>query len=184
MFLKIRIFRYILMPDIFRCQIYSDAKYIWCSCFCSCSSQRHRHSTSYLSKLYITHKPRTLFPSQTNPSPYHWTSKDFFLKQNMSQSLSHKGNVLKPFAVFFVWRSGPLEKLHTTEAKNQDSSILLDHFLIFDIWLVFMPSHSSLHIDLHPPVWRSRYESIFFTKPHFEQQPYRNSFKKVNLKMP
>ena len=132
--------------DIFWCQIYSDAKYIWCSCFCSCSSQRHRHSTSYLSKLYITHKPRTLFPSQTNPSPCHWTSQDFFLKQNMSQSLSHKGNVLKTFAVFFVWRSGPLEKLQTTEAKNQDSSILLDHFLIFDIWLVFMPSHSSSYI--------------------------------------
>ena len=140
MFLKIRIFRYILMPDIFWCQIYSDAKYIWCSCFCSCSSQRHRHSTSYLSKLYITHKPRTLFPSQTNPSPCHWTSQDFFLKQNMSQSLSHRGNVLKTFAVFFVWRSGPLEKLQTTEAKNQDSSILLDHFLIFDwsLWLLIL----------------------------------------------
>ena len=137
--------------DIFWCQIYSGARYIPMPNI----SGAHVFAVALPNATVIPpvtclsftlHKPRTLFPSQTNPSPCHWTSQDFFLKQNMSQSLSHRGNVLKTFAVFFVWRSGPLEKLQTTEAKNQDSSILLDHFLIFDIWLVFMPSHSSSYI--------------------------------------
>ena len=176
--------------DIFWCQIYSGARYIpmpnisgahvfavalpnatvippvTCLSFTLHTSQEH----------YSRHKPTPALVTEHHKISF---SNKICHSHCHIEAMCWKRLPCFLFEEVALWRNFKQQKLKT---KILQSSWTTFWYLIFD-WSLYLLilRYILTSIHLFGAVDKNHF---FFTKLHFEQQPYRNSFKKAILKMP